>query len=114
MKESIYEYHIFELRKYELDGKKSIAVIDTASAVVKRNPEKENHCTISEFLRVEKLSFCFISALAVGEVSRDHNANMKQMVNWNCFLFLCTFRLLLQCFYFIFFYSELFTSPKEF
>ena len=34
MKESIYEYHIFELRKYELDGK-IIAVIDTTFAVVK-------------------------------------------------------------------------------
>ena len=29
----------FELRKYELDGKKIIAVIDTTFAVVKRKPE---------------------------------------------------------------------------
>ena len=28
--------------KYELDGKKIIAVIDTTFAVVKRKPEKEN------------------------------------------------------------------------
>ena len=38
-----YEYHIFELRKYELDGKKIIAVIDTTFAVVKRKPEKESY-----------------------------------------------------------------------
>ena len=36
----MYEYHIFELRKYELDRKKIIAVIDTTYAVVKRKPEK--------------------------------------------------------------------------
>ena len=46
MKEWIYEYHIFELRKYELDRKKIIAVIDTTYAVVKRKPEKKNQaCT---------------------------------------------------------------------
>ena len=32
---NIYEYHIFELRKYEFDRKKIIAVIDTTFAVVK-------------------------------------------------------------------------------
>ena len=32
--------NIFELRKYELDGKKIIAVTDTTFAVVKRKPEK--------------------------------------------------------------------------
>ena len=37
----------------------------------------------TQFLPVEKMSTCFIpsacfdSALAVGELSRDHNANMK-------------------------------------
>ena len=46
MKERIYEHHIFELRKYELDRKKIIAVIDTTFAVVKRKPEKKNQaCT---------------------------------------------------------------------
>ena len=45
MKEWIYEYHIFELRKYELDGKKILAVIDTTFAVVKRKPEKYQACT---------------------------------------------------------------------
>ena len=38
MKEWIYEYHIFELRKYELDRKKIIAVIDTTFA----KPEKKS------------------------------------------------------------------------
>ena len=33
--------HIFELRKYELDRKKIIAVIHTTYAVVKRKPEKK-------------------------------------------------------------------------
>ena len=42
IKERIYEYYIFELRKYELDGKKIIAVIDATFAVVKRKPEKKN------------------------------------------------------------------------
>ena len=41
----IYEYHIFELRKYELDRKKIIAVIDTTFEVVKRKPEKNQACT---------------------------------------------------------------------
>ena len=42
MKELIYEYHIFKLRKYELDRKsKIIAVIHTTYAVVKRKPEKK-------------------------------------------------------------------------
>ena len=36
MKERTYEYHIFELRKKELDRKKIIAVIDTTFAVVKK------------------------------------------------------------------------------
>ena len=36
----MYEYHTFELRKYELDRKKIIAVIDTTFAVIKRKPEK--------------------------------------------------------------------------
>ena len=36
----MYECHIFELRKYELDRKKIIAVINTTYAVVKRKPEK--------------------------------------------------------------------------
>ena len=39
------EYHIFELRKYELDRKKIIAVINTTYAVVKRKPEKNQACT---------------------------------------------------------------------
>ena len=43
MKELIYEYHIFELRKYELDGKEIIAVIDTTLTVVKRKPEKNTN-----------------------------------------------------------------------
>ena len=44
MEEWIYEYHIFELRmrKYELDRKDIIAVIDTAFTVVKRKPEKKS------------------------------------------------------------------------
>ena len=33
-------YHIFDLRKYELDRKKIIAVIYTTFAVKKRKPEK--------------------------------------------------------------------------
>ena len=33
-----------ELRKYELDGNKIIAVIDTTFAVVKRKPEKNQAC----------------------------------------------------------------------
>ena len=37
----MYEYHIFELQKYELDRKKIIAVIDTTFAVVNRKPEKK-------------------------------------------------------------------------
>ena len=41
IKERIYEYYIFELRKYELHGKKIIAVIDATFAVVKRKPEKK-------------------------------------------------------------------------
>ena len=40
MNERIYEYHIFELRKYELDRKKIIAVIHTTYAVVIRKAEK--------------------------------------------------------------------------
>ena len=44
LKEWIHEYHTFELRKYELDGKKIIAVIDTIFAVVKRKPEKNQAC----------------------------------------------------------------------
>ena len=32
---NIYEYHIFELRKYEFDRKKIITVIDTTFALVK-------------------------------------------------------------------------------
>ena len=36
---------IFELRQYELDRKKIIAVIDTTYAVVKRKPEKNQACT---------------------------------------------------------------------
>ena len=40
-KEWLYEYHIFELRKYELDRKKIIAVIETTFAVAKRKPEKK-------------------------------------------------------------------------
>ena len=42
LKERIYEYHVFELQKYELGGKKIITVIDTTFAVVKRKPEKKN------------------------------------------------------------------------
>ena len=45
MKELIYEYHIFEPQKYELDGEKIIAVIHTTFAVVKRKPEKNQACT---------------------------------------------------------------------
>ena len=45
MKEWIYEYHIFELRKYELDRKKIIAVIHTTFSVAKRKPEKNQACT---------------------------------------------------------------------
>ena len=42
----MYEYHIFELQKYELDREKIIAVINTTFAVVKRKPEKKNQaCT---------------------------------------------------------------------
>ena len=45
IKERIYQYHIFELPKYELDGKKIIALIDTTFAVVKIKPEKNQACT---------------------------------------------------------------------
>ena len=45
MKERIYEYHIFELRKYKLDRKKIIAVKDTTYVVVKRKPENNQACT---------------------------------------------------------------------
>ena len=41
----MYEYHIFELRKYELDRKKIIPVIDTTYAAEKRKPEKNQACT---------------------------------------------------------------------
>ena len=34
------------MRKYELDRKKIIAVIGTTFAVVKRKPEKKNSCLI--------------------------------------------------------------------
>ena len=41
MKECIYEYHIFEMWKYELDRKKVIAVIDTTFAVVRESLKKK-------------------------------------------------------------------------
>ena len=56
----IYEYHTFELRKYELDRKKIIAVIDTTFAVIKRKPEKIKSNQSKEMAGVKSDTFPFL------------------------------------------------------
>ena len=61
----MYEYHIFELRKYELDRKKIITVIDTIFAVVKRKPETTAFVHLPFFSEKQETKWDFTEASTI-------------------------------------------------